>query len=410
MFVVAQLGARMHYAVPSILERANLLERLYTDTYAPLALRSALSVAGKSGPASLRRWLGRAPADIPESKIVAFNKLGFEYAWRQKRAAADGSMTAAYLWAGSEFCRHVINRGLGKASGVYAFNSAGLELLQFARSQGLFSVVEQTIAPSVIMARLIEAEETDHPSWVLPHLADPHRSAFAERERREWETADLILCGSEFVRAGIRAAGGPVDRCRVVPYGVCPPASVPARDFSRTPLRVLTVGAIGLRKGTPYVLAAARSLRGKAEFRLVGQLHITPQAQKLLSAHVDVAGAAPRSEIQRHFAWADVFLLPSICEGSATVCYEALAHGLPVIATPNTGSVVRDGVDGFIVPIRDAEAIAERIERLAGDSELLAAMSKGALERASEYTIEEYGKRLLSALVNETQSGPHRGA
>jgi len=164
-------------------------------------------------------------------------------------------------------------------------------------------------------------------------------------------------------------------------------------------LRVLTVGAVGLRKGTPYVLAAARSLRGKAEFRMVGQLHITPEAQKLLSAYVDVAGAVPRSEIQREFAWADVFLLPSICEGSATVCYEALAYGLPVIATPNTGSVVRDGVDGFIVPIRDAEAIAERIERLADDRELLAAMSKSALERASEYTTEEYGRRLLSALA-----------
>jgi len=224
MFIVAQLGARMHYAVPSILARANLLERLYTDTYAPRVFRSGLSIASKVGPASLRRWLGRVPADIPESKIVAFNSLGFEYAWRQRRAATHGSMTAAYLWANREFCRRAVNRGLGNASGVYTFNSAGLELLQFAHSQGLLSVMEQTIAPRMIEASLIDIEETDHPNWTLPHVVDSHHGALAERVKGEWEVADLILCGSEFVREGIRAAGGPVDRCRVVPYGVCPPA------------------------------------------------------------------------------------------------------------------------------------------------------------------------------------------
>jgi glycosyltransferase involved in cell wall biosynthesis len=69
-----------------------------------------------------------------------------------------------------------------------------------------------------------------------------------------------------------------------------------------------------------------------------------------------------------------------------------------VITTPNAGSVVRDGVDGFIVPIRDVAAIVDRVERLAGDSELWAEMSANALARASEYTIEKYGERLLAAL------------
>jgi len=131
---------------------------------------------------------------------------------------------------------------------------------------------------------------------------------------------------------------------------------------------------------------------------MVGPLDITPHAQKSLSILVNLLGAVPRSEIQRHFAWADVFLLPSICEGSATACYEALAYGLPVIATPNTGSVVRDGLDGYIVPIRDSEAITDRIERLAANRDLLAAMSQSALKRASEYTLEKYGERLLSQL------------
>ena len=397
-FIVAQLGARMHYAVPSILARADMLERLYTDTYAPRAVRLALSTASWVGPRSLRRWLGRAPVDIPENLITAFNGMGLEYFRRRRSSASSRSKTAAHLWVGSEFCRRIVDRGLGNASAVYTFNSAGLELLQFARSRGVFAVMEQTIAPRVIEGRLIDREEADYPQWALPCCADPLQRAYSEREQSEWKAADLILCGSEFVRESIGVAGGPVNCCCVVPYGVCLPASVPTRDFCHKPLRVLTVGAVGLRKGSPYVLAAARAHKGNAEFRMVGPLDITPHAQKSLSILVNLLGAVPRSEIQRHFAWADVFLLPSICEGSATACYEALAYGLPVIATPNTGSVVRDGLDGYIVPIRDSEAITDRIERLAANRDLLAAMSQSALKRASEYTLEKYGERLLSQL------------
>jgi glycosyltransferase involved in cell wall biosynthesis len=93
-----------------------------------------------------------------------------------------------------------------------------------------------------------------------------------------------------------------------------------------------------------------------------------------------------------------VFLLASICEGSATVCYEALAAGLPVVTTPNAGSVIRDGIDGFIVPIRDGPAIAGRLRLLAGDRERLSWMSANATARSREFTVEKYGDRLVGAI------------
>jgi glycosyltransferase involved in cell wall biosynthesis len=80
------------------------------------------------------------------------------------------------------------------------------------------------------------------------------------------------------------------------------------------------------------------------------------------------------------------------------VCYEALAAGLPVVTTENAGSVVRDGMDGFIVPIRDAAAIVERLETLDRDRPLLESMARAARERAREFTLEKYGERLLAAL------------
>src|SRR5262249_26998163 len=157
----------------------------------------------------------------------------------------------------------------------------------------------------------------------------------------EWQLADIIVCGSSFVRDGIADCGGPAERCVVVPYGVDHRFRLPPRTDHDAPLRVLVVGAVGLRKGSPYVLAAARALRGRAAFRLVGAIEASPRASVLLSEVVELTGSVPRSAMLQHFAWADVLLLPSVCEGSATAIYEALAASLPVICTANSGSVVR---------------------------------------------------------------------
>jgi glycosyltransferase involved in cell wall biosynthesis len=391
----------MHYAVPRILYAAGVLEQLYSDLVAvkgwPAWVGRVAAKAHRGG--AVARMLARVPDGIPPSKITHWPWFGLEYHWRQRKARSPGELTATYLWAGREFCRRIIRHGLGGATGVYTFNSAGLELLEHARERGLLRVVEQTIAPAEVENQLLAEEHSAFPGWEQPPGADPHRREFAARERAEWESADLILCGSEFVRQGIAECGGPVERCAVVPYGFDAPWQTPpsrSRDGSR--LRVLTAGGVGLRKGAPYVLEAARALRGLAEFRWCGEVQLLPEVARRLGESVDLRGPVPRPQMAEHYAWADVFLLPSICEGSATVCYEALAAGLPVITTPNAGSVVRDGLEGFIVPIRDADAIAERLESLARDRELLQEKSRWAAERAKEFTVERYGERLIAAL------------
>jgi glycosyltransferase involved in cell wall biosynthesis len=132
--------------------------------------------------------------------------------------------------------------------------------------------------------------------------------------------------------------------------------------------------------------------------RMVGPLVVRKPYQRLMAEVAELTGQVPRQEVIRHYEWADVFVFPSICEGSATVTYEALAAGLPVITTPNAGSVVRDGVEGFIVPIRDAAAIAAKIELLLEDRNLLMNLSQNAMARAQEYSWDRYGERLVSTI------------
>jgi len=130
---------------------------------------------------------------------------------------------------------------------------------------------------------------------------------------------------------------------------------------------------------------------------MVGAIQVLPEAERQLREQVQLTGAIPRDEVAAQYDWADVFLLPSLCEGSATSTYEAMFQGLPVICTPQTGSVVRDGVDGFIVPARDGAAIAEKLSLLTDQPGLLAELSENARQRSADFTLEKYGERLIAA-------------
>jgi glycosyltransferase involved in cell wall biosynthesis len=398
-FIVAQLGARMHYAAPRVLHNAGMLTRFYTDLCAVKGWPRLLGVVPPAfRPPAVRRLLGRVPKGLSRDRITAFTSFGLEYARRLAAAGTRAEVTAAHLWVGRTFCELILRRGLNGASGVYTFNSAGLELLRHARVRGLLRVMEQTSAPAEVEDELLAAEHSAFPGWEPAPGADPYRAEFAAREQAEWECSDLILCGSEFVREGIAKCGGPIDRCAVVPYGVdcVAPANEKRERGSR--LRVLIVGGVRLQKGAHYVLEAARALRGLAEFRWCGGVALLPEAASQLKEHVELRGVVPRTSMSEHYAWGDVLLFPSVCDGFGAVILEALASGLPVITTRNTGIVARDGIDGFIVPIRDGEAIARKLELLARDRELLAWMSANATARSREFTVEKYGERLLAAI------------
>lgn len=400
--VVAQLGARMDYAVPRILESSGMLQRLYTDGVYPNALRR---IPAMMQPKLLKRLTRREPRGVDPCRITSFPMFGVRYAWRQRRVQQH-QRVSAYLWAGREFCRKAIRAGIANSEMVYAFNSAALELLDFARKNGSLCVLEQTIAPKRIERAILEEESARWPGWEEgPGSSRDLDIAFGDREAEEWSKSDLIVCGSEFVAQSIAAAGGPKERCVVIPYGVDPVFTEYLERSPRRALHVLFVGRIGLRKGAQYIMECARALKStNIQFRAAGPSDLSPKALAEFAAQVEVMGSVSRTEMANLYRWADVFILPTLCEGSATVCYEALAAGVPVITTPNAGSIVRDGVDGFIVPIRRADLLANKLELLAQNADLLGNLSRNAAKRALDYTLSRYGDRLLAALTDLSTS------
>jgi hypothetical protein len=366
--VVAQLGARMHYAVPRTLQKAGLLERFFTDVFLTERSRAFVEVCASLAPAGhAARLRGRYSAQIDTGQVTAFTRFGLQYALGRRLAGTASELTNTYLWAGKTFCRLVLDAGFGSATAVYTFNSAGLEILQEARKRGLTRFMEQTIAPRNTERRLLQQEAMRFPNWQEPPSADAFAQAFADRERAEWDCADVIFCGSDFVKDMVAEEGGPSERCVVIPYGVETAGAPLTRSRFDGPLRVLMVGSVSLRKGAQYVFEAAKRLGDIAQFRAVGQVQLFRDQVTELSQVVELIGSVPRDQVREHYLWADVFLLPSLVEGSATATYEAMAAGLPVICTPNAGSVVDHEVDGFIVPVRDVSAIVDVLRELASN-------------------------------------------
>ena len=400
---VAMLGARRHYAVPEILHAAGRLDRFFTDidASAPWLRTAAALVPPALRGNNLARLAARQATDIPRDRIVSFPFFGLRRALRSRLAKSPARRLNEYLDWNRKFGRLVCRNWPADANAFYVFNSAGVEILEECRRRGLSGIVDQTAAPWAVEEPLLAEERERWPGWEFEGSVRSDWEGLAARERREWDLADVIVCGSDYVRNGIQSVGGPAGKCAVVPYGVDHTAFRPRiRARSDGPLKVLFVGTIQLRKGIQYLAEVARALKKEdVLIRAVGAVRVSAAAERDLRSVIELAGAVPRTHLAQEYDRADVLVAPSISEGSANVCYEALASGLPVITTPNAGSVVRDGLDGFIVPIRSAPDLADRIGRLARDRVLLSDLSDSAIRRAAEFTWQTYKDRLIRAIT-----------
>jgi len=167
------------------------------------------------------------------------------------------------------------------------------------------------------------------------------------------------------------------------------------------------LGQVNLRKGIQYLLEAATLVkREKIEIDIVGPIAISDEFVVKAAPNVRFHGAVTRDRVRDFYSRADVFVLPTISDGFALTQIEAMAHGLPVITTPNCGRVVTDGLDGFIVPARDACVIADRLRTLLDDPERLQAMREAAQLTVAKFSLDQLDKNLRALEVSLKGQGP----
>jgi len=277
---------------------------------------------------------------------------------------------------------------------LWGFDTSSLEAFRIAKNSGIICVLEQTISHSQFWRRTMALEKQRHPEFVRETDFPPRQ--FIETEKDEHEFADLVVCGSGFCATTLIENGVPREKVAVVPYGVDIERFHPDSNTSRKKeCRLLFVGGLCGRKGAAYLLQMMEKLGEKRiNLTVAGRIWLPERVFRRYSRYIRYLGQVPRDKMPSVYRDADVYVFPSLVEGSSLTIYEAMASGLPVVTTPNSGSVVRDGVDGFVVPAGDLDALCERVELLARDPSLRVDMGKNARQRAAEFTWSKYHERI----------------
>jgi glycosyltransferase involved in cell wall biosynthesis len=401
----AQIGAREHYAVARALHKRGRLASLYTDFWAgPIVRKLAIG--------RLRPLAARFHPELEKAEIISWNfrALGWKFLLRQKAKSRNqkietGDLYSGFIEVGNRFAIQVMESlkrrsDLSSDSIFFTYDTGALEALELCRERGIKCILNQ-MDPNRVEVELVRAEEKQWPGWALEAVQVPDE--YFSRREREWALADRVVVNSEFSRQALLRQGVSAEKLFVLP--LCYEAKARSQklrpstfnpQLSTAPLSVIFLGQVILRKGIQYLIQAAKLLeKENIRFDVVGPVGISPTAVASAPKNMIFHGRSTRDQVDKWYGQADVFVLPTLSDGFAITQLEAMAHGLPVITTPCCGEVVSDAVDGFVVPARDAEALARAFRRYLAQPDLLTSQSAAALVKAGQFTIDRLAENLM---------------
>lgn len=382
-------------------------------------MRVVLSTIGKFHTFDLARQMDRRGALVaifsgyPRFKLrnqgLARNKVKtFPYLHAPYMRFAPRSVAIRQFWEWQDriWFDQYTARSLPPCDIFCGLSGSATQTARVAKSQGAKHVCDRGSSHIRFQDRILREE---YERQGVPYFGIDPRNI--EAEETEYESADVITVPSNFALNTFIKCGVSSQKLRLSPYGVdlgvfsrCAPKN--DREF-----HVLFAGAVSVRKGVSYLLEAFRRLSfGHKRLTVAGS--ISPELQDAVShwckdSRISVLGPVPQSRLKELMSASDVLVLPSVEEGLALVQAQAMACGCPVIATEHTGAsdLFTDGREGFIVPIRDADAITERLQLLADAPDLRSRMSEAAIRRVKSIGgWEQYGNKMhqiFSELVSQ---------
>jgi Glycosyltransferase len=280
-----------------------------------------------------------------------------------------------------------------------AWSSFGLHTIRKAKHMGARTIIERGSSHMLYQQEILKEEYKS--LGLKPQLAHPK---IVEKELKEYEEADYISIPSLFVKRTFLEKGFSEKKLIHVPYGVH------LDEFKQIPkednvFRVIYAGAMSIQKGVHYLLQAFSELKlPHAELLLVGGMNdeIKPFFEKY-EGDFKYINHVPQKELNKYYSQGSVFVINSIQEGLAMVQPQAMACGLPVICTTNTGGedIIRDGIDGFIIPIRNIDALKEKLVYFYEHPDICKSMGQSAKNRVSKgFTWDDYGEKIINAYQN----------
>ncbi|MDJ0898539.1 MAG: glycosyltransferase family 4 protein [Xenococcus sp. MO_188.B8] len=391
-------GSRHSYAIPYIYNQSNLLFRVYTDFLIPKGVSKQIS-----GYANLFE-LKKFSQYLQSRTSYQLSDIYFKTCYLEGLLELAKRRTSKNLYERLIAHTHLIN-SLSKSmlddtnnfNVIYSFLMGSLE--GFKMMQNKIKILDLIHPPHEFLIPLLEAEYHKFPHWTsakdfYQNNAD---NFLIQREKEELELADIVFAPSAIVQS-IAEKLMPKYHNKIylnhypIPSWVdnyTTKIDIANKQFSskKDPLKILFVGTVNLRKGVQYLLPALRSLKGmNFKAKIVGSIRIATNKITEYEDICEFTGCLSKKELAEAYKWADIFIFPSIAEGSAGVIYEAMSFGLPILTTIASGSVVRDGVDGFVLKKPDFNSIAAKIEFFNRNRNLLKEMSTKAYERVNEFS------------------------
>jgi starch synthase len=411
--VVVHPGKQHSYQVAVALQHAGELRQFITGVYyrpekLPYSLVGWLPAALG---ATARRELGKRTEPMLAPSLVKswpYAEMLSRLLGRLRLVERLSKGRSGYVFVNSMtdlYVSHLVAGMNPPPVALYGFLGSVFRTFGSARQRGIDTVLD---VPIVLDAA--EIMRNEYRALGLRSTVEPPPS---RRLRRELMRADWVITPSRAVAESVRRAGFSGRAIFVVPYGADASVFRPAdRAAKSTGFRAVFAGRLEVRKGLHYLLEAWRQAGVDGELVLAGSAgegEFVARMRRQYGGMFREAGNLLQGELAQLLASADVFVFPSLAEGSALVTYQALAAGVPCIVTAEAGSVVRDGIEGFVVPPRNSAAIADRLKTLSSDRELRQRMAKAALERGRQFTWQSYHRKLASVVGHVLEQGGHIG-
>ena len=354
-----------------------------------------------------RRLLRRNDRRIPPDRVVSVP--AYDLALAAENRLGDGARRALAQWRTRHFDRSLARSIASiRPDLAFVFSDVGSEFaLPLCRGLGIPTVLSMVHGEIHEEREILDRESAESPDYFPLYLGDgrldrPMLDWLHDRRARDVALADRVLVPSDHIAGRLVEHGTPRDRIIVVPYAADtgrfrPRIDKPAGDGCT----FLFAGGITQRKGIKYLLRAWSKVRRPGwRLQLLGGLPSRPGPLEndLKGEGIEHLGRVGHGEMPARMAAADVFVFPSLFEGSAVVTYEAMACGLPSVATAASGTVARDGIEGLIVPSADVDALARAMDRLGGDPALRATMARAARLRAEAFGWPRYHEAIRKAV------------
>jgi starch synthase len=264
------------------------------------------------------------------------------------------------------------------------YNGSGLLSCRHAKENNVITVVEAVNSHVEYQEDLLREEHRKlNLKWAPFHQSEKRRRL------KEYDEADYILLPSEFVKRSFLEKGFPENKLIKVPFGFDNLNKIEIKKTAniKADFTVLFVGSISVRKGLRYLIEAFNALeQPNKKLIIVGPRDaVSGIDDMILTNDIIFKGVLKGVDLANEYRLADIFCLPTLEEGMALVQGEALSFGLPIITTTNSGGdeLITEGQEGFIVPIRNAKVIHEKLRLLSSDKDLLSMMTLAAQKKAA---------------------------